>query len=217
MLAFVACAMSAQLGKPPRALPEEPERYTVDGVALGMTLEEVRERWGDFESHLLLEGSTRLTKPGRFFLDQSVLLNDSGKVVSVTGYRLCKGERLLLGAGQEFESGKELGRHIDSNRIGCGNPGPMRGYYRELNGLVLNVRGWNPDFFDLPPGATLADVLQEHPELERIQSIELTTIDSYNRVRGDVLAARLKIAVPVMETCRGISHLLHSKLSSQEN
>ena len=183
MLAFVACAMSAQLGKPPRALPEEPERYTVDGVALGMTVEEVRERWGDLKVSGPWDGYTHVSKPGETAsLVPGLTLDSSGRVVSVTGIRLKKGGRLLMSTEHPFESGSNLGEPIESNARGfCGTTGGLIALRRVDGNNVFIIEGLDLEEVRLPEGKKPEDFREVYPDLKIPVSITLESRQYYNR------------------------------------
>ena len=165
---------------------ETDSSYTVDGISLGMSESEVRALWGELEQ--TSDGKIRrFGKSGEDLippLAHLVTLDEDGRVVAVQGRRLKLEGKLVLACGQEWSGVEDsLGEPTRSNLFvfGCGNPGPLQTERRARGDVIFEVRRWNPDFYDLPPGLTPEQVLEKYPELKGVQSVSIHTRDFYYR------------------------------------
>ena len=187
LTAIVLSASLALLNSPSTSAEtpaQEEPNYTVDGISLGMSESEVRALWGELEQRS--DGKIRrFVKSGEDLippLAHLVTLDEDGRVVAVQGRRLKLEGKLVLACGQEW-SGMEdsLGEPTRSNLFGCGNPGPLQTERRARGDLIFEATSWNLDFFELPPGMTRKQALEENPELKGVQSVSIHTRDFYYR------------------------------------
>ncbi|MGE0487827.1 MAG: hypothetical protein AB7S38_01295 [Vulcanimicrobiota bacterium] len=170
-------AVCACLFAPPETALETPSPiWSVDGVSLGMTADQVRTVWGDLEESSLSDGLRCLHKSGRAWDGTNFAWFDpEGRVHCVTGHRLRRGQQLLVSTGMDFDP-VELGEPIADPRISvCGDGvGVVRDKWFQLESDVLvQVEGLSLESVELPPGTDRAKILAAHPQFGRVSAVTL--------------------------------------------
>lgn len=185
VLALLSSAVLARITTPTEELPREPARLSVDGIELGMTEAQVREKWGEVEKRELGTLHT-LTKPGdNVITGQSVTLDQQGLVASVTGRRLREGGRLLLCTEDRYEDRPDLGETVRSKKASvCEYTGPLKGQLRLRGDSTIFFAGYSHEhmFRSLPKGVTVEQLLENDPGFSSVVFITLESEDYYERV-----------------------------------
>ena len=136
------CAVLTRAGQlNPEAPVDVSPRYTVDGVALGMTEDEVRARWGDVQVIPSFEGVTILHKScGQTPFENGVLLNAEGKVTLVCGTRLRLQGKTVLARGGPYDYQTFGGRMVQKS-VDLGPQWKFSRYSFEDGGAHIEVSG----------------------------------------------------------------------------
>jgi hypothetical protein len=183
-----------------------PPGYSVDGVKLGMTEEQIRSAWGKVEYRWWYDGTLMLYKRGPIPpLNPEVVFDRRGKVVAVSGRRLRYGRNLVVGPEHAPATAERLGKPVEPKMIYCGIEGPLRTIRRGRDHMIFEAVVWNHDFFDLAEGKTLEQSLEEHPEYSGIALVTLRDRAHYETGSDGIAEARLSLAADIVVGCRGLT------------
>lgn len=179
--------------------------YSVDGVSLGIGIEEVRATWGELEPHYSFNGQLWLAKPGESPLTgNSVRFDYDKKVISVRGHRLRRGNRLILGPNHDYHQSLGMGSELELERPGCGYPYVFMETRRDLGKEVVEVLHYNLEgLYDRQSMAYDPD-FPRTPEVANVLSIHLCDKEVFEHPLGVGGEERLTVYANFVIGCRGI-------------
>ncbi len=147
------------------SLGENP--YSVDGVKLGMTLEEVESVWGLLTQNRGSDNYMRLGEP-----ETCISFDDEGRVDHVWGRSLYENDVRIVAEDTNFEECVKVGHEKPSYDY-CGMEYVLRSDYRTLDDYLVEFQAYNPREIERELGADYHEFARQN-NLEGIISVELT-------------------------------------------
>ena len=148
-----------------RSLGENP--YSVDGVKLGMTLEEVESVWGLLIQNRQSDYFVRLGDPEACFS-----LDDEGRVDHVWGRSLYENGERVIAENSSFEECRNVG-HEEPFYDLCGMEYVLKSDSRTLDDYLVEFQAYNLRELERELGADYLEFARQN-DLEGIISVELT-------------------------------------------
>ena len=206
LLLIALCAVLSFQSPPEFAAIAPDTSYSVDGISLGMSIDEVRATWGELEPHYSFEGQLWLSKPGSDPLSgHTVRFDHDKKVVFVRGKRLRRGDRLMLGPEHDYHQALAMGSSIETTVPRCSYSIELIESYRHLGGKVLlRVAHFNlEDIYDENSMAYDPD-FPRHPSASSIHSISLCDEGFFKHPLGIGGEERLETYANALDVYRGV-------------